>query len=121
MSEIRLVKGIDENKKVYEIFEGTDFEWAIRQGFEEVEVEQAYDGCWYLVGCAPQKPAPTKEEVSEIRRKLYITQKDPITCQIQSLRDEEQTEEVIAEIEALKAERSEIVSRIKEENPYPEE
>lgn len=66
-------------------------------------------------------PAPTHEEVSETRRQLYIAQKDPITCQIQSLRDEEQTDEIIAEIEALKVERAEVVAKIKEENPYPEE
>lgn len=85
-----------------------------------MEVEQAYNGDWYLVGYAPQKPAPTKEEVSEIRRQLYIEQKDPITCQIQALKDEEQTEEIIAEIEALKVERAAIVEKIKSENPYPE-
>lgn len=74
----------------------------------------------YTITEIPEPAAPTKEEVSEIRRQLYIAQKDPITCQIQALRDEEQTEEVIAEIEALKAERSEIVEKIKSENPYPE-
>ena len=63
----------------------------------------------------------TKEEVEAARRVLYIQQVDPITSHINRLRDEEQTEEVIAEIEALKAERYAIVSRIKEENPYPEE
>lgn len=77
------------------------------------------DGVYTIVEI-PETPAPTKDEVSEIRRQLYIAQKDPITCQIQSLRDEEQTEEVIAEIEALKAERSAIVEKIKSENPYPE-
>lgn len=66
-------------------------------------------------------PAPTKEEVAEKRRSLYIEQKDPITCQIQALRDEEQTDEIIAEIEALKIERAEVVAKIKEENPYPVE
>ena len=75
----------------------------------------------YTITEIPEPAAKTKEEVSEIRRQLYIEQKDPITCQIQALKDEEQTEEVIAEIEALKAERYAIVSRIKEENPYPEE
>lgn len=74
----------------------------------------------YMITEIPEPLPPTKEEVSEIRRQLYIAQKDPITCQIQSLRDEEQTEEIIAEIEALKAERSAIVEKIKSENPYPE-
>lgn len=89
-------------------------------GMVEMDVEQAYDGSWYVKGYAPEKPAPTHEEIAQTRRQLYIEQKDPITCQIQALRDEEQTEEIIAEIEALKAERAEIVAKIKEENPYPE-
>ena len=61
------------------------------------------------------------EEVRAIREQLYTTQVDPITAQIQRLRDEEETEEILAEIEALKAKRAEIVAKIKEENPYPEE
>lgn len=81
-------------------------------------IEDLGGGKYQLVE-VPTPPAPTKEEVSETRRQLYIAQKDPITCQIQSLRDEEQTEEVIAQIEALKAERAEVVAKIKEENPYP--
>lgn len=66
-------------------------------------------------------PAPTKEEVSETRKQLYTEQVDPLTAQISRLRDEPQTEELIAEIEALKVERSELVTKIKEENPYPVE
>lgn len=61
------------------------------------------------------------EEVRQTREQLYKEQKDPITCQIQSLRDEEETEEILAEIEVLKVKRAEIVAKIKEENPYPEE
>ena len=68
-----------------------------------------------------EKPAPTKEEVSEIRKRLYTNLVDPITAHINRLRDEEQTEEVIAQIEALKIERAEIVAKIKAENPYPTE
>lgn len=66
-------------------------------------------------------PAPTKEEVSETRKQLYTEQVDPLTAHISRLKDEPQTEELIAEIEALKIERAEVVAKIKEENPYPEE
>lgn len=61
------------------------------------------------------------EEVRVIREQLYTTRVDPITAQIQRLRDEEETEEILAEIEALKVKRAEIVAKIKEENLYPEE
>lgn len=65
-------------------------------------------------------PLPTNEEQAEKRRQAYILEKDPITCQIQSLKDEEQTEEVIAEIEELKVERNEVVEDIKTRYPYYE-
>lgn len=112
-----------ENEKTKQVAVGTGTNSKFYQsiGMIEMEVEQAYDGNWYVMGYAPEKPAPTHEEVSETRRQLYIAQKDPITCQIQSLRDEEQTDEIIAEIEALKVERAEVVAKIKEENPYPVE
>lgn len=61
------------------------------------------------------------EEVRQTREQLYKEHKDPITCQIQSLRDEEQTEDIVAEIDALIIKRAEIVAKIKEENPYPKE
>lgn len=110
----------EETKEVYVgLYTNTEFYKSI--GMVEMDVEQAYNGSWYLAGYCPEKPAPTHEEVSETRRQLYIAQKDPITCQIQSLRDEEQTEEILAEIEALKQERAEVVAKIKEENPYPDE
>ena len=31
-------------------------------GMTEMEVEQAYNGAWYLKGYAPQKPEPTPQE-----------------------------------------------------------
>ena len=72
------------------------------------------------------KPAPvvepkplTEEEVKLIRAGLYAIAVDPLTAHIQRLRDEEQTEEIKAEIEALLAERKVRVAEIKEQNPYP--
>lgn len=62
-----------------------------------------------------------QEEVRLTRASLYAQKKDPITCQIQALRDEEQTDEVVAEIENLKAERAAVVAEIKANNPYPVE
>lgn len=117
----KYAKIVNEETKLCEVGIGTNTDFYNSIGMSEMDVEQAYDGSWYLMGYAPEKAAPTKEETSEIRRQLYIAQVDPITAHINRLRDEEQTEEVIAEIEALKGERSEIVTKIKEENPYPEE
>ena len=34
----------------------------IPEGFTQMEVEQAYNGMWYLMGHTPQKPEPTYAE-----------------------------------------------------------
>lgn len=117
----KYAKIVNEETKACEVGLGTNSAFYQSIGMTEMEVEQAYDGSWYLVGFAPEKPLPTYEEVRQTREALYRDQKDPITCQIQSLRDEEETEEILAEIEALKVKRAEIVAKIKEENPYPVE
>lgn len=112
---------INEETKQCNVGLGTDTEFYASLGMVEMDVEEAYNGSWYLAGYAPEKPVPTKEEISVLREQLYIKNADPITCHINRLKDEEQTEEILAEIEALKAERAIIVAKIKEENPYPEE
>lgn len=117
----KYAKVINEESKACEVGLGTNSNFYQSIGMTEMEVEEAYDGNWYVLGFALEKPLPTYEEVRQTREALYRDQKDPITCQIQSLRDEEETEEILAEIEALKVKRAEIVAKIKEENPYPEE
>lgn len=59
------------------------------------------------------------EYAKKARASVYALEVDPITAHIQRLRDEEQTEEVIAEIEQLKLERSLKVEEIKARYPYP--
>lgn len=117
----KYAKVINEETKACEVGLGTNSEFYQSIGMTEMEVEEGYDGNWYVLGFAPEKPLPTYEEVRQTREALYREQKDPITCQIQSLRDEEETEEILAEIEALKVKRAEIVAKIKEANPYPTE
>lgn len=73
----------------------------------------------YLEGVPNEHPEPTYDEVKAVRAKLYQEQVDPITSHISRLRDEQEPdEEKIAE---LIQERSELVAKIQEENPYPEE
>lgn len=66
-------------------------------------------------------PAPTHDEQSEKRAEAYRIEVDPITSHIQRLRDEEQTEEIVAKIAELIAERAEIVADIQTRYPYPDE
>lgn len=66
-------------------------------------------------------PAPSDDEQSAKRELAYAKEVDPITCHINRLKDEEQTEEVIAEIEQLKQERAAKVEEIKARYPYAED
>lgn len=117
-----MFKAIKENK-IIAINETGDFPCLVFDNVVEdtehtIGDYEQYNGEFLLKS---DVPAPTKEEISETRRQLYIAEKDPITCQIQALRDEEQTEEIMAQIESLKEERARVVEKIKEENPYPQE
>lgn len=112
---------INEETKLCEVGLGTNTKFYQSIGMTEMEVEQAYNCQWYVKGFAPVKPKPDYEEVRQIRANLYTKEVDPLTSQIQRLRDEEQTEAVVAEIESLKEKRKKTVAIIQASNPYPEE
>ena len=50
-----------ETKTVY-VGLGTDEQFYKSIGMTEMDVEQAYNGAWYLKGYAPQRPEPTPQE-----------------------------------------------------------
>lgn len=75
----------------------------------------------YEIKAVPPAPAPTHEDIAQIRAQEYQAKVDPITAHISRLRDKEQTEEVVAEIAELIAERDALVEQIKAEHPYPDE
>ena len=84
------------------------------------EKHRVEDGArYYEIVAIPEPPAPTKEEQKENRARAYQNEVDPITSHIQRLRDTEQTEEVVAEIAELIAERDTKVEEIKARYPYP--
>ena len=117
----KYAKVINEETKLCEVGLGTNSTFYQSIGMVEMEVEQAYNGSWYVAGYAPVKPELTKEEIQALRSEAYKNEVDPITCHIQRLGDEEQTAEVIAEIANLVAERKAKVEEIKARYPYPEE
>jgi len=51
----------NETKEVVIVESATD-DFIQANGFSEMEVEQAYNGAWYLAGYVPQKPEPTYSE-----------------------------------------------------------
>ncbi len=116
---LKYAKIINQETKECSVGVGTNSEFYKFIGMSEMEVEQAYNGSWYVAGYAPEEPAPTEEEQRQKRAEAYRLEKDPITCQIESLRDEEQTPEVIEEINELLQKRTEVVKDIQERYPYP--
>ena len=59
---LKYAKIINEETKTCDVGLGTNIDFYKSLGFTEQEVEQAYDGQWYLKGYAPTKPAPTIAE-----------------------------------------------------------
>lgn len=118
---LKYAKIINEETKQCEVGIGTNADFYKSIGMTEMEVEQAYDGQWYVAGYAPEEPAPTEEEQRQKREQAYTLEVDPITCHITRLADEEQTPEIEQEIAELKQERSDKVEEIKKRYPYPVE
>ena len=88
---------------------------AIKEYADE-DIETAYTGDKYLKGFTPK---PSNEYQSKQRELAYTAEVDKITAHIQRLRDKEQTEEVVAQIAELIAERDAKVEEIKARFPYP--
>jgi hypothetical protein len=58
----KYAKVINEETKACEVGLGTNSAFYQSIGMTEMDVEQAYDGSWYLVGYTPQAPEPTYAE-----------------------------------------------------------
>ena len=104
-------------------------DWAYKHGTTFTEDLSARDlpKRVFVIGEEPKQPEPevphepTREEVEANRAFLYQQLVDPITSHISRLRDEEQTDDILAQIEALKAERQAKIDEVKKLHPYPVE
>lgn len=65
---LKYAKIIDEKTNEVQIGVGVNDEYYASIGMTEMEVEEAYNGNWYLKGYAPKEPVPSKED----RIKEYI-------------------------------------------------
>lgn len=115
----KYAKIINEETKEVQVGVGCPDEYYQEIGMTLMDVEKAYNSLYYIEGYAPKEPELTKEELSKRREHEYQSFVDPITCNINRLRDEEQTEEVKAEIAQLIEERTAKVEEIKARYPYP--
>lgn len=120
MEKYALIK--DEKTKEVQIGVGCPDEYYIEIGMSLMNVEEAYNGKWYVAGFAPVKPEPTPptyEEIRQMRAWAYTAEVDCITAHIQRLRDESPVPE--GEINELIAERDVKVAEIRERYPYDDE
>ena len=63
----KYAKIIDEATKEVQIGVGCPDEYYKEIGMKKMDVEQAYNGNWYVEGYAPVKPEPTEEEIKQMR------------------------------------------------------
>lgn len=74
----KYAKIINEETKLCEVGLGTNSSFYQSIGMIEMDVEQAYDGAWYLVGYAPEKPVETMQaEVRAVRNSYLEKYVDP--------------------------------------------
>ena len=68
---LKYAKIINEETKEVQIGVGVNDEYYASIGMTEMEVEQAYNGLWYLKGYAPIKPEPTiQDRILELEGKI---------------------------------------------------
>ena len=67
MSETRYARIINEETQEVQVGVGCPIEYYIEIGMTEMEVEQAYNGQWYVTGYAPVQPEPTEYEKAQAR------------------------------------------------------
>ena len=80
---------VNEETKACEVGTGTNVEFYRSIGMSEMEVEQAYDGSWYLKGYAPEKPTEQKETEVRAVRNMYLEQTDKYMITDYPITDEE--------------------------------
>ena len=58
---IKYAKVINEETKECQVGTGTNTDFYQKIGMSEMEVEQAYNGAWYVAGYAPEEPEAEKK------------------------------------------------------------
>ena len=67
---------VNEETKSCEVGLGTNSAFYKSIGMTEIEVEQAYDGSWYVKGFAPEKPVEELQAQVRAVRNQYLEQTD---------------------------------------------
>ena len=82
-------KIINEETKQVSVGTGTNTAFQQSIGMTEIEVEQGYDGSWYLKGYAPEKPVEEKKAEVRSVRNQYLEQTDKFMIADYPITDDE--------------------------------
>ena len=80
---------VNEETKSCEVGLGTNSAFYKSIGMSEMEVEQAYDGSWYVKGFAPEKPVEELQAQVRAVRNQYLEQTDKYMIADYPITDEE--------------------------------
>ena len=111
---IKYAKIIDEETKQCEVGIGTNAKFYKSIGMTEMDVEQAYNGQWYIEGFAPEEPIAEKNEKIRAKRQArFVAESDPIRLDYDEAlaRSQDNAEELKEQWLASK-------DKIREELPY---
>ena len=85
----KYAKIINEETKEVSVGTGTNSAFYKSIGMVEMEVEEGYDGSWYLKGYAPEKPIEQKKAEVRAVRNQYLEQTDKFMITDYPITDEE--------------------------------
>ena len=110
----KYAKVTNEETKACEVGLGTNIAFYQSIGMIEQEVEQAYDGAWYLKGYAPQKTVEEQNEAIRAKREsLYVMTSDKLKADY-----DEAVARGAYNAEELKQIWLESKDKVRAENPY---
>lgn len=115
----KYAKIINKKTKEVQVGAGCSDEYYKEIGMTLMDVEQAYNAKWYVEGYAPQQPAPTYDEIKQMRinyRREHID--DKTAERSRKMANGSWMEE---DEQAYLALDAEVTAYIEEHFPYPEE
>lgn len=77
----KYAKVVNEETKECQVGIGTNVEFYKSLGMTLQDVEEAYDGRWFLSGYVPEKPQPTADEIKELRKEYRRKYMDDSTSE----------------------------------------
>ena len=107
-------KIVNEETKQCDVGLGTNAEFYKSIGMTEMDVEQAYNGSWYVVGYAPQPSIEEQnDKIRQQRQSRYVLESDPLRLDYDEAlaREQDNAEELKQEWLASK-------DKIRKELPY---